>query len=159
MAKKRKIIFLLLVSLSFYAFSWAEQLKIAPDFKLPAARGGSVNLGSFKGKQAVLLFFWATWCPYCRDELSLLNEKYPELQKDGIALLAINIGESAERINRFMKNYNLNFPVLLDANNNVAYDYAVLGIPEYVLIDKEGYVVYYENRFIHREQYQRLLKK
>ena len=105
------------------------------------------------------MFFWATWCPYCRDELSLLNEKYPELQKDGIALLAINIGESAERINRFMKNYNLNFPVLLDANNNVAYDYAVLGIPEYVLIDKEGYVVYYENRFIHREQYQRLLKK
>ncbi len=156
-----KILFFLLVCFLFCGRGngRAEKLKAAPDFKLPAVGGSSVSLGSFRDKQPVLLFFWATWCPYCRDELRLLNEKYAELQKDGIGILAINIGESPERVAGFIKNYALNFPVLLDANNDVAYDYVILGIPEYVLVDKAGYVVAYENRYISQEKYKELLKK
>ncbi|MDP2940881.1 MAG: TlpA disulfide reductase family protein [Candidatus Omnitrophota bacterium] len=156
----KRILFFLLVCFLFCGRgnARAEQLKAAPDFKLSAVGGSVVSLSSFKDKQSVLLFFWATWCPYCRDELRALNEKYAELQKDGIGVLAINIGESPERIARFMKNYALNFPVLLDANNDVAYDYVILGIPQYVLIDKAGYIVSYENRYIPRETYKELLK-
>lgn len=125
----------------------AGELRRAPDFKLQDMQGNFVSLSSYKDKQPVLLFFWTTWCPFCRRELRLLNDKYSSLSKDGLELLSVNIGESAQKVDRFIKNYNLGFPVLLDRDSEVAGKYEILGVPTYTLIDKKGYIVFEGNYF------------
>ncbi|MCM8800902.1 MAG: TlpA family protein disulfide reductase [Candidatus Omnitrophica bacterium] len=123
--------------------------KKAIDFKLIDIDDQWVDLASYKGKSAVLLLFWATWCPYCRRELRVLKEKYDSI-KDSLELLVIDIEESKERIRDFLKKNNLgSLRVLLDRDGSVAYAYRILGVPTYVLIDKEGNIVFMGYHFPH----------
>lgn len=115
-----------------------EIAKPAPDFKLQDLSQKTITLSDYKGKQPVILFFWTTWCPFCRKEIRILNEKYPELRKEGWELFAINLEEPVYKIENFLKNYTVNFKVLLDRDASIAYAYDLLGIPTYVFIDKKG---------------------
>ena len=64
-----------------------------------------------------------------------------------IELLAINIGESANRVRKFTQSFNLSFPVLLDQSSFVSDRYDILGVPTYVIINKAGKIVFIGNRF------------
>lgn len=119
----------------------------ALDFQLKDLEQNTVTLSSFKGKQPVFLFFWTTWCPYCVRGLKNLNDMYPELKEKGWEVLAINSGEPAEKVANFVKHYPLKFRILLDENITAAELYDVLGVPTYVLIDKNGIVVFKDNYF------------
>lgn len=119
----------------------------APDFKLEDLSGTTVELKSFKGKRPVLLFFWTTWCPYCQRELKVLNTRLENLEKTGVELIAIDVGEPASRVNRVVKNYNLAFKVFLDEDSSVANSYGILGVPTFVLVDKKGYISFVDNYF------------
>lgn len=125
--------------------------RLATDFKLESASGEAVTLSNYKGRQSVLLFFWTTWCPYCRRELRVLNGMYERLTKQGLAVLAINIGEPVYKVNNFIKSYHLSYAVLLDRDSTVAYSYDILGIPAYILIDKKGYIRFRDNYFPQEE--------
>lgn len=126
---------------------WATEAALAPDFKLQDLNNNLVTLSSYRDKQPVLLFFWTTWCPFCRKELKALNDMYAQLLKDGIGVLSINIGESSEKVNNFLKKYSLTFKVLLDQDNEVAYSFGLLGVPTYFLINKKGYIVFKDYYF------------
>jgi len=130
----------------------------APDFDLDDIYQDAYRLSSYKNKQPVLLFFWTTWCPFCRSELKVLNDMYATLQKDGIEVLAINVGEVQSKVEDFVKNYYLAYKVLLDRDTRVSQSYEVAGVPTYALIDKEGYVVFHEN-FFPRKEYKDLIEK
>lgn len=127
----------------------------APDFTLKDTRQGSVTLSSYKNKSAVLLFFWATWCPFCREELKTLNSRYADLVKDNVEVLGIDIGESQYRVEKFIRNYALLFRMLLDKDNSVAYSYNIVGVPTLVLIDKKGKIVFQGHSF--PQEYKKLL--
>ncbi len=141
--RKKIIIFLLGISLFLAHCSFAvEPLSTkasehAAQFKLSDLSGKEVALSDFSGKP-VMLFFWATWCPYCRDELPELQKHYKDIKESGIELLAIDVGEPKERVERILKNQDLEFPILLDADSRVASSYNLVGIPTYVLIDAHG---------------------
>ena len=113
---------------------------IAPNFKLKDLAGNTVTLSKYKGKQDVLLFFWTTWCPYCRKELKVLDEKHAELTKAGIEILIIDVGESAYKVDNFIKAQQITYRVLLDKDQSVAKEYRLLGFPTYFIIDKKGYI-------------------
>jgi len=113
---------------------------LAPNFQLKDLAGNTVTLSEYKGKQDVLLFFWATWCPYCRKGLKVLNEKHTQLSKDGVEILAINANEPAVKVDSFVRYYALTFKILLDLGADVAETYKILGFPTYILVDKEGYI-------------------
>ena len=117
----------------------------APDFTLKNIEGADVTLSSFKGVSPVLIVFWATWCPYCREEmpnLVKLKEKYgPALE-----IMAIDIQESQKQVASFVQAHRLNFTVLLDEEGAVAADYGLAGVPTMVLVDKEGKGVFADNR-------------
>lgn len=130
----------------------------APDFKLQDIHGDRITLSSYKDKQSVILFFWTTWCPYCREALRLLNDMYAELVKDGLEVLAINIGEPSYKVDNFVKSYQLNYRVLLDKYTTVAYAYDLLGVPTYVFIDKNGYIYFKGNSFP-KERYKDLISE
>jgi len=128
----------------------------APDFSLRDLKQRIVSLGDYRAKKPVILFFWATWCPFCRKEIKNLNENYSRLAGDGVVILAVNIGERPDKVNKFIKNSLLLYPVLLDLDTNVASSYGVRGIPTYVFIDKKGEIIYSDHSFSD-QQYKTLL--
>jgi peroxiredoxin len=119
---------------------------MAVDFSVTGLDNSKVSLADLKDKNAIL-FFWTTWCPYCRQELGVIKEHYTSLQKDGVEVLPIDIGESRAKVENFLKNRNFGFKFFLDENSSVAKEYEVLGIPTYVLIDKKGVIRYRGHSF------------
>ncbi|MFA5100740.1 MAG: TlpA disulfide reductase family protein [Candidatus Omnitrophota bacterium] len=118
-----------------------------PDFSLEDLAGETYQLSSYQGKQPVLLFFWTTWCPFCLNKLKEMNQGYIDLEKDGVALLAINAGERRSSVERLVRNYAIKYTVLVDEEGVVSEDYHVLGVPTFILIDKKGAVRYKGNEY------------
>ncbi len=125
----------------------AESARSAVNFRLKDINNNEVVLNSYINNQPVLLFFWTTWCPFCVEELRTLNPKYQQLKKDGCELLALNVGESIDKVAKYVKNYNLEFKVLLDKAKTVAFFFDVLGVPTYVLMNKKGEIVFQGHSF------------
>ena len=113
------------------------------DFTLPDAGGREVSLGPFIGKKPVLLVFWATWCPHCNESVPVINRMHTEPPAAGnLQILALDFMESREKVTAFIASKKVAFPVLLDRSGSVARKYKVVGIPTYILLDRDGKVVY-----------------
>jgi len=113
--------------------------KPAPNFILKTLDGKEVSLNDYRGK-VVLINFWASWCPPCREEMPLFRKVYENYKDKGFELLAISIDASQEAVIRFVKDYGLSFPVLLD-DGRVSNLYRVQGLPTSILVDREGRIV------------------
>lgn len=136
--------------------AFAKEPVLAPDFKLRDLAQNTVVLNSFEDKP-VMLFFWTTWCPFCRKELRVLNEKYGELVKEGLEVLAINIEEKESTVNNFIRRNAIILSVLLDEDAAVSQSYEILGVPTYILIDKKGYIVSESHSF--PREYKKLISQ
>lgn len=159
MAKKITKIFAVLAMFLFVTSGlFSERVfAAAANFELQAINNGKVSLSSYKGKQPVMLFFWTTWCPFCRTELKTVTRRYDELAASGLEVLAIDVGEQGNKVASYLKNSPVSFKVLLDTDTSVATSYNVMGVPTFVLIDKEGQIVSQGNGF--PEGYQNLINK
>jgi peroxiredoxin len=113
--------------------------KPAPQFKLDSLEGKPVALAGLSGK-VVVLDFWATWCGPCRASLPHLNELYNELKDKGVAVYAIDQQEDKQDVLDFVTETKLTLPVLLDAEGKVGAQYGVEGIPQTVVIGRDGKV-------------------
>jgi thiol-disulfide isomerase/thioredoxin len=114
--------------------------KPAPAITLDTLDGGKFDLSSFKGKNIVVIDFWATWCPPCRASLPILAEVTKEYEPKGVRFFAINIREEPEKVSKFLESQNLKINVALDKNADAAKAYNVMGIPQTVVIDPDGIV-------------------
>jgi peroxiredoxin len=118
-----------------------QQGKLAPDFSLPNLNGTIVSLSDYKDK-VVLLNIWATWCPSCVEEMPSMEKLYQKLNGEGFEILAVSIDAlGAEVVRPFMKKNSLNFPALIDPKGTIRSLYLTIGIPESIIIDKEGFIV------------------
>lgn len=113
--------------------------KLAPDFTLPTLDGQDISLHDLRGK-AVLLNFWATWCPSCRAEKPHLIAAYNDFADRGLVMLGVNVGESPSLVREYVIQKGIPFPVLLDTETEVAKLYQVRGIPATFLIDGQGII-------------------
>ena len=129
----------------------------ASPFKLSTVDGKELELESFAKDKVTLLVFGATWCPSCRHEIPILKEYYNELKDDGLNVLNIDIQESEKKVKSFVKKQQINYPVVLDSSAKVAMLYKVVGIPLNVILDKNGVIVYKENRPPGKELLKKLL--
>ena len=109
----------------------------APDFTLPTLDGEDITLSDLRGR-AVLINFWATWCPPCRLEMPAMQRVYERYKEEGFVVLAVNFREGQEQVKPFVEELGLTFPVLLDEKGNVASQYRVIGLPSSYFVDKEG---------------------
>lgn len=121
--------------------------RAAPDFNLQDINYDTYRLSSYKGQQPVLLFFWATWCDYCKSEVLMLHNRYPQLVQDGLEVLAIDTGESMEKVSDFIRDRGIGLKVLVDTDTSVAVSYRSMGVPTYVLVDINGNIVFQDNIF------------
>jgi cytochrome c biogenesis protein CcmG/thiol:disulfide interchange protein DsbE len=115
--------------------------KKAPDFQLETVDGETVSLESLRGRP-VLVNFWATWCGPCRIEIPVLQHIHetPEWRARGLAIIAINSGESAEQVGAFVEAFNMSFTILLDPGQETGIAYNARLIPTTYFIDKDGII-------------------
>ncbi|HEX8913335.1 MAG TPA: redoxin domain-containing protein [Humisphaera sp.] len=109
----------------------------APDFTLKGLDGQDVKLSDLKGS-VVLLDFWATWCGPCRASLPHLDEIYKELGPKGLKAYAVDLREKPELVKSFVEKTKLSIPPLLDTDGKVAKSFKVGGIPQTVVVGKDG---------------------
>lgn len=113
----------------------------APDFTLKTSDGKTVKLSDYRG-QKVILNFWATWCPPCREEIPDMVKFYENYKDKGIVILGVNL-TTAERspggVPQFLKDYNISYPVLMDEKGDVGdRQYNVNAIPTTYILDSNG---------------------
>ena len=113
--------------------------RTAPDFSLLTTDGQDIMLSGLQG-QVVVLNFWATWCPPCREEMPALEEVHQAHQDDGLLVLAVDQGEPSERVVDFGRQLGLSFPLLLDPGFVVSDRYRISLMPSTYFIDREGVV-------------------
>jgi peroxiredoxin len=111
--------------------------KKAPDFELENLQGNTVKLSDFRGKK-VILNFWATWCPPCKEEMPDMEEFYKKAGED-VIILAVNI-DPQYNVSKFIKEVGITFPVLLDKKDTVNNMYQVITIPTTYFIDEKGII-------------------
>jgi peroxiredoxin len=114
---------------------------IAKEFSLPDLDGNVHNLSSYRGK-VVLINFWATWCPPCRQEMPSMQRVWEKFRDRGFVILALDVGEDDETILPFVMEHDLDFPVLLDQDSKVVKKWPVRGLPTSFLLDTKGRLVY-----------------
>lgn len=113
----------------------------APDFALLSLDGQKVKLSDFRGK-AVLLNFWATWCPPCKEEMPWFVDLQKQYGKDGLVILGVAMDDSEPAsIAKFANELGVNYPVLL-GTDKVSDDYGdVQYLPTSFFIGRNGAIV------------------
>lgn len=113
---------------------------IAPDFTLTSTDGKEIKLSDFRGK-VVVVDFWATWCPPCKAEIPDFIKLYSRYRSDGFQMLGVSLDEGGLKdVVPFMKDYGMNYPVVLGTEEVVSAYGGIRGIPTTFVIDKNGYV-------------------
>ncbi len=112
----------------------------APDFSLTNVNSNQqVKLSDYEG-QAVVIFFWATWCQYCKAEMPTIQMIYQTYQDEGLVVLAIDVGESAAQARKYRDAHSLTFPILDDAGRDVSSKYRVTTFPTLFFVDPSGVI-------------------
>lgn len=112
----------------------------APDFTLTTLDGKTAKLSDYKGKK-VVLNFWATWCPPCKAEMPHMQNYYEDFaDEENVEILAVNLtkGDSADKVEAFVADYGLTFPIPMDEEGIVGDTYQAITIPTSYIIDTSG---------------------
>ena len=112
----------------------------APDMSMKTLDGKDVKLSDMKG-QVVVVDFWATWCPPCRESLPKLNEMASDtdMASDGLVVWGVNAREDKAKVEAFMKENNYSFTVPMD-DGTAMKAYHVRGIPTTMVVGRDGKV-------------------
>lgn len=106
------------------------------DFRLETIDGKEVVLSELSGRP-VLINFWATWCPPCRDEMPLL-EQTAQRYSDQLVVVGVDYAEDRQTVDRFVQEMKIQFPIVLDEDGAVADRYFVRSFPVSFFVDADG---------------------
>lgn len=111
----------------------------APAYKKTTLEGETLELAALQG-QVVLLNVWATWCEPCKKELPELGRLHGEHAAEGFTVVAVatDAPRNAGQVRRMVADYELPFPVVHDADNEVMRSFEVVGYPTSFLIGRDG---------------------
>ncbi len=113
----------------------------APDFTLNNLAGQEVKLADLRGK-VVLVNFWATWCPPCREEIPSMERLNKAMAGKPFQMLAISIDEGGKgAVEGFFNKAGVALPTLLDPGQKTGKRYGITGVPETFIVDKKGVIL------------------
>jgi peroxiredoxin len=133
----------------------ADAVRQKVDFTLSDLQGNPWHLRDLKGK-VVLVNFWATWCPPCRKEMPDLQALYDRYKDQGFVVVSIS-DEEAAKVQPFIAEQKITYPVLLDPGRKVTDLFQVEGIPKSFVYDREGKLVAQSIDMRTRNQFQGML--
>jgi len=118
---------------------------LAPDFTLPLlSAGGSVgpqgaqlSLSSLRGRP-VIVNFWASWCPPCRDEAPILESLWTRYRSKGVVVLGVNTQDISSDAKAFIEQFKLTFPSVRDGSDGTQRKFETENLPETFVIDPDG---------------------
>jgi cytochrome c biogenesis protein CcmG, thiol:disulfide interchange protein DsbE len=112
---------------------------LAPDFTLNTLDGQTITLSQLRGKP-VIINFWASWCPPCREEMPALEQVYLDYKDKGLIILAVNstIQDTRENASGFAGQNKLTFPIPLDEEGRVTLSYQVQSLPTTFFVNMDG---------------------
>ncbi|CAN5738971.1 hypothetical protein BH20ACT14_BH20ACT14_19250 [soil metagenome] len=113
----------------------------APDFTLERLdREGELTLSSLRG-QGVVLNSWASWCIPCKEEAPFLEQVWRKDRKRGLVVVGLDAKDFRKDARRFMRRFDLTFPIVYDGPGKTLARYGVTGFPETFVLDREGRVI------------------
>ena len=114
----------------------------APEIDLRTLGGARFQLSALRG-HPVVMSFWGTWCPPCRDELPELAELHRKYHAAGLEVVAVNQGDQERRtsdVQRFVDELSLPFTVAIDPRGRSRRNYRLIGLPTTVFVDTAGVI-------------------
>ena len=114
--------------------------KLATNFTMTTLQGDTVSLDALRGCY-VFVNFWATWCIPCRKEMPYM-QSIAEKHSEQLVVLGINVREDAKRVQPFVDELALTFPILLDPADELLLEHNVRGLPVSFVVDPDGQIVY-----------------
>jgi peroxiredoxin len=114
----------------------------APEIELRTLGGARFQLSALRG-HPVVLTFWGTWCPPCRDELPELAALHRKHHAAGLEIVAVNQGDQERRtsdVQHFVDELSIPFTVVIDPRGRSRRSYRLVGLPTTVFVDTAGVI-------------------
>ncbi len=136
------LVFKPLVASGQFFFMEDENIgKPMQDFTLKTLNGGEISLTEAREGRRALVFFWATWCPHCREALTQIMANRSEIDNKGIRVVLVDVGEKAEAVGRYFERNKISLDVMLDESTEVSALFGIVGVPTFYFLNEEGVVV------------------
>jgi len=119
-----------------------EQLigRKAPEFIADSINGKSVSLSNYPGSP-IILNFWASWCPPCRDETPHFEKIWRLYKEKDVVVIGINVQDDMDSANEYINEFDVTFINGMDNNGRIMVDYGVTGLPVTFFLDREGVII------------------
>lgn len=94
---------------------------------------------TIKNNEVTVVNFFASWCNPCRRETPLLNDFYNKKMDDDVALVGVNVSDNEKGRNKFLEEFDVDYPIYLFEDEKTALDrYKLIIIPTTFFVDKNG---------------------
>ena len=133
----RRLIVVMFALAALSALAADETGQPAPRFRAKTTAGDQFNNASIKGK-VVLFEFWTTWCKYCEEEASMVDDVAKEFSGKGLVVLAVDVLEPKKKVQKYLIEHPRAVPIVLTEETNLAAMYNAQSYPIYVVIDRDG---------------------
>lgn len=135
--------------------------RAAPEFTLPLFdqfEEEEITLSELRG-QVVLINFWASWCVECYKEADLLEQAWRDYKDQGVMFIGVDYLDTEKAGLAYMEKYNITYPSGPDIGDKISDDYAITGVPETFIIDKDGNIAHVQIGPISKPQLYGILDK
>ncbi|MFQ5614741.1 MAG: TlpA family protein disulfide reductase [Anaerolineae bacterium] len=109
----------------------------APDFSLTTFEGQTITLSQLQG-QVVIINFWASWCPPCREEAAYLEATWRKYRDRGVVFLGVDYVDTEPNALAYLEEFDITYPNGPDIGEKIALAYRIKGVPETFYVDKRG---------------------
>ena len=119
------------------------------NFKLEDTHNKTLAYNDLKGEKLTVIDFWATWCKPCLKAIPSLIKIQEEFKSLGVNFIGISCDgpRSVSKVAPLTNTFNINYPILLDFNNDVMRDYNISNLPTLIIVNQENKIVYFHEGF------------